>query len=320
MIHAYDIRVRVTAIEEVAARTKRFRLEPVTGGALPQFAGGAHITVALGDDDGAMRNPYTLSGSPQDRGGYEITVLRTPDSRGGSAFLHEDVKIGRELSISAPINLFPINFLGRRHLLIAGGIGITPFLSMTEQLGDIGQHFELHYAMSRSGGAPYESELRSRLGRRFHRYCSDRGERINLESLLEGQPLGTHLYVCGPERLINAAIDTATGLGWPAENIHFERFAGPPPGDPFAVRLAKSGETILVGQHQTLLEALERAGVEPPSLCRGGACGQCELPVLSADGQLLHYDHFLSEEARASGRTIMTCVSRLKGRELVLDF
>jgi ferredoxin-NADP reductase len=218
------------------------------------------------------------------------------------------------------MNLFPINFLARRHLLIAGGIGITPFLSMTEQMGDLGQNFELHYAMTRSGAAPYAAELQSRLGRRFHRYCSDQGERIDLERLLEGQPLGTHLYVCGPERLINATIAMATGLGWPSENIHFERFAGPPPGDPFTVRLAKSGQTIKVGQHQTLLEALERAGVEPPSLCRGGACGQCELPVIAADGELLHYDHFLSEEARAGGRAIMTCVSRLKGRELVLDF
>lgn len=320
MIHAHDIRVRVAAIDEVAARTRRFRLEPVDGGTLPLFAGGAHVTVALGDDDDALRKPYTLSGSPHDRGGYEITVLRTLDSRGGSAYLHEQVRVGQALSISAPINLFPINFLGRRHLLIAGGIGITPFLSMTEQLGDLGQQFELHYAMTRAGAAPYEAELQSRLGRRLRLYRSDKGERIELETLLEGQPLGTHLYVCGPERLIAAAIDTATGLGWPGENIHFERFAGPPPGDPFSVRLARSGRTIIVGQHQTLLEALERAGVEPPSLCRGGACGQCEVPVVAADGALLHYDHFLSEEARAGGRAIMTCVSRLKGRELVLDF
>ena len=320
MIHAHDIRVRVTEIEEVAPATKRLRLQPADGGCLPQFSAGAHITVALGDNDAALRNPYTLSGSSQDRAAYDITVLRAENSRGGSAFLHERVALGHELSISAPINLFPINALARRHVMIAGGIGITPFLPMTEHLIDLSQKFELHYAMRRDGAAPYEKLLRSRLGQRLHVYRSDMGERIDLETLLEGQPLGTHLYVCGPERLIDAAIDTGRALGWPGENIHFERFAGPPPGDPFAVRLAKSNRAITVGPHQTLLEALESAGVEPPSLCRGGACGQCEVPVIEADGELLHYDHFLSEEARSGGRSIMTCVSRFKGRALVLDF
>ena len=183
MIHAHDIRVRVTEIEEVAPATKRLRLQPADGGCLPQFSAGAHITVALGDNDAALRNPYTLSGSSQDRAAYDITVLRAENSRGGSAFLHERVALGHELSISAPINLFPINALARRHVMIAGGIGITPFLPMTEHLIDLSQKFELHYAMRRDGAAPYEKLLRSRLGQRLHVYRSDMGERIDLEPI-----------------------------------------------------------------------------------------------------------------------------------------
>jgi ferredoxin len=111
----------------------------------------------------------------------------------------------------------------------------------------------------------------------------------------------------------------AEAAGWPEAAVHHEEFLAPPPGAPFDVRLADSGLSLRVGPAQSLLEAIEAAGVAAPYLCRGGACGQCETDVLDCDGQILHHDHWLTEAQRASGRKIMPCVSRFQGRRLVLD-
>ena len=137
--------------------------------------------------------------------------------------------------------------------------------------------------------------------------------------LLERQPLGTHLYVCGPSGMIDGVLSMARDAGWPDQNLHSERFLAPPAGSRFRVVLQRSNKEISVGEHQSILEAIEAAGVQAPFLCRGGACGQCESAVVSCDGALEHNDHYLSTTDKASGRRIMICVSRLQGRELVLD-
>jgi ferredoxin-NADP reductase len=258
-------------------------------------------------------------GSTLDRSHYEITVLKTVDSRGGSTFMHDWVTPGTQLIISHPVNLFPIDHRGRKHILIAGGIGITPLIPMAEQLALWNRPFELHYAMRDAARGAHAERLKAAFGECVQLYRNSEDERIPVASLLERQPLGTHLYVCGPERMIEAVLDGARAAGWPNENVHAERFVGPPGGAPFLVRLARAGITVEVGEHQSLLEAIEAAGVEPPYLCRGGACGQCETKVVSCDGSLLHNDHYLSPRDRESGVKIMICVSRLRGRELVVD-
>ena len=161
--------------------------------------------------------------------------------------------------------------------------------------------------------------LRERYGNRVRLYHDDREERIELDRLLSSQPLGTHLYVCGPAGMINWVRDRAAALGWPPETVPFEHFAAPHPGAPFDVTLAVSGKTIHVGEQQSLLEAMEAAGVDPPYLCRGGVCGQCETNVISHDGKFIHSDHWLSEEDHRAGCKIMPCVSRFEGRSLVLE-
>ena len=140
-----------------------------------------------------------------------------------------------------------------------------------------------------------------------------------MSDILPNQPLGTHLYVCGPAGMIEAVLEEGRAAGWPAENLHSERFQAPPSGNPFSVRLARAGITCEVRCDQSLLEALEAAGVDAPFLCRGGACGQCAVDVCEADGELIHNDHYLTPAERAAGKKIMLCVSRLAGRELVLD-
>lgn len=313
------IRVRVAAITPVAAAVKRFRLEPVGGSILPPFAGGAHVTVHLDDGGHQIRNAYSLMGSPRDLGAYEISVARSETSRGGSAFLHDRVVVGSELDVSAPVNLFPRALGGRKHLLVAGGIGITPFIPMMEQMAEAAVPFELHYAMRASDSGAYGAELAARFPGKVRLYVSEAGTRLDLATLVAHQPLGTHLYVCGPERLIDGALGAAREAGWPEQNLHCEHFAAMPSGVPFVLKLARSGRTISVGARETMLEALEAAGLSPDYLCRGGACGQCETSVATCDGTISHHDHYLTSDQKAANRSVIICVSRFEGRELALD-
>ena len=154
-----EMSVRVAAITQVADQVRRLRFERVDGQPLPVFSGGAHIVVCMRDGAILRRNPYSLMSSPADSSGYEISVLAVEQSRGGSAFLHKTLKVGDTLAISQPINLFPTDQRGRKHILVAGGIGITPFMAMMDQLARGDRSFELHYAVrTRSHGA-YWREL-----------------------------------------------------------------------------------------------------------------------------------------------------------------
>jgi ferredoxin-NADP reductase len=319
MSRLLDIPMRVERIISVAEDIKRFDLVPEQGGPLPCFAAGAHVILSMTEGARTWRNPYSLMGSQTDLSRYSISVLRTPNSRGGSHFLHDRVSHGTRISVSPPINLFPLELSGRHHLLIAGGIGITPMMSMAEQLDRLGASFALHYSVREPTRAAYADQLARQFGERVLLYCDSAGEQLPLDALLDQQPLGTHLYVCGPEPMIDWVLDRAESAGWPAENIHFERFTAPASGRPFTVRLAHSGRSLKVGEQETILDAIEAAGLDAPHLCRGGACGQCVTEVLSASGPLLHQDHFLTPEQHRAGRQIMICVSRCQGDELVLE-
>lgn len=312
--------VRVAEVESVAEGIKRFRLVPLNGGVLPAFSAGSHVIVSMHGENGHVwRNPYSLISAPGDTSAYEISVLRAPESRGGSAFMHERVTPGSELAVSDPVNLFPIVRLGRKHILVAGGIGITPFIAMMQELTAQRAEFELHYAMRSAARGAYCDQLVQQYGSRVHLYRDELGEAMPLASILKQQPLGTHMYVCGPAPMIDWALKTGRAAGWPSENLHSEKFSAPPPGSSFTVKLARTGRDIIVGAQQSILEALEEAGIDPPYLCRGGACGQCETRVIAHDGALQHNDDYLSHEEKASGEKIMICVSRTKGNSLTLD-
>lgn len=314
-----DLQMRVTALHDEAAGIRRVRLEPVAGGPLPAFSGGAHVVVAMPDGDVTRRNPYSLCCDPEDRSGYEIAVNRAAASRGGSAFIHDRLAVGDVLTVGAPTNLFQPDWRARKHILVAGGIGITPFVAMMAQFSRLGLAFELHYAVRSRASAAFAGVLQDRYGPRVKIYAADEGARLPLAALMQHQPLGTHLYTCGPDRLMDAALDAARQAGWPEQALHSERFMAPPPGDPFTVTLARSGREVAVGPDQSLLEALEVAGVNPRYLCRGGACGECATGVAECHGTILHADHFLTDAERAEGRKIMICMSRFAGDRLVLD-
>lgn len=315
-----DIPVLVRAVSEVVPGIKQFSLGRTDGAALPPYSSGSHIVVTLHGTGGRLhRNAYSLMGDPLHRETYRIAVRRHGQSRGGSRLLHDAAEAGTALTISHPLNLFPLARLGRKHILIAGGIGVTPILAHARDLVRLGAPFEVHYAFRAPEQAAYADLLEDLAGPRLRRYCTALGERIEAAALLADQPLGTHLYVCGPAALIDAVRAGARALGWSASHIHSEQFLAPPPGSAFEALLARSGKRVQVAPETSLLEAIERAGVTAPQSCRGGACGQCETEVLQADGQIAHHDVFLSAEERASGHKIMLCVSRLEGRRIVLN-
>lgn len=208
--------------------------------------------------------------------------------------MHDQTAPGLLMRIGAPVNLFGLNLSARRRLLIAGGVGITPFLAQLPELARLGAEYEFHYATRTRhemiAGAPLPPDTRL--------HVSDEGSRMDLDAILGDQPLGTHLYVCGSGAMIDVVLGTARALGWPEDALHSEEFLAPQPGEPFEVHCARSHRTLSVGAHQSLLEALEQAGIAAPWLCRGGACGQCETDVLACDGTIEHHDHWLDPATR----------------------
>ena len=339
-----QFQVRVAEITKVAQDIKRFRLVSQgdnhggnqggnhgdnhggnqggnQGECLPRFSAGAHVTVTMKPSKGrTIRNSYSLMGNRLDTtNGYEISVLRTQNSRGGSEYMHDQVKEGSILTISGPSNLFPIDARGKKFVLFAGGIGITPIMSMADQLSEMNLPFELHYGFRSHAHAAFADELRDRFGARVTLYSQEKSHMIPMAEILRHQKLGTQMYVCGPAPMIDAAMAAGRAAGWPAQSLHFERFQAPAGGSPFQVTLTKSGKTLLVGEAESLLEAVEAAGIDAPYLCRGGACGQCECRVTAIDGIIDHKDHILTESERAKGDRIMICVSRVKGASITID-
>lgn len=319
MSHANTIAVRVTAIHKLTPLINHFVLAPVAGGSLPAFSGGSHIIVVMRGAGRVHRNPYSLLSPPNRLDSYEIAVRRMEVSRGGSIFMHEQLRDGSEIEITHPVNLFNLDKLARKHVLIAGGIGITPFLAQMEDLHGGAVPYELHYGVRGPEHAAFREQLVGRHGSRVHIYHDSAGEFIDLEALLSTQPLGTHVYFCGPTGMIDKVVATARAVGWSESHIHWEQFSAPPVGDAFEVYLARSAVRVSVAPDQSLLEAIEGAGVDAPYLCRGGVCGECRTKVIEVDGELVHNDHFLSAEEQASGTVIMPCVSRAHCTKLVLD-
>jgi ferredoxin-NADP reductase len=317
MMASATIPVRVAEVDRITPLVKRLALQPSDGVSLPAFSGGSHVVVTMQRGEGVHRNPYSLIGPPGDRSRYQIAVLRVERSRGGSVFLHDHAGIGTALQITPPVNLFPLIGQARKHVLVAGGIGITPFLAHLDELRRMGARYELHYAARDLEHAAFADRLLAEDPGRVRLYPSRQGRRIEPAALLAHQPLGTHVYVCGPGPMIEAVVAAARAAGWPPSHVHWERFAAPGPGRPFTAVLARSRRSVLVRGDVSLLEALEADGLQPPYLCRGGACGACETAVLA--GEVEHGDHYLSDEVKAAHTRIMPCVSRARGDRIVLD-
>lgn len=313
------IPVALSRIEEPTLNTRVLSLVAPGGRHLPGFSGGSHITVVIPTDDGTpLRNAYSLMSSPYDTSSYQIAVRRLDSGRGGSRWLHS-ISEGETLSITPPVNLFPLHKLGRLHVFIAGGIGITPVFPQVEELARAGDAFEVHLTVHDEAHAGLARRLQGLYGERVHVALSGRDGRPDFTSILAKRPLGSHMYVCGPSSMIEDARAAARDLGWSASHIHFEHFIEQKTGVPFEVLLARRGVTLAIPPEASILEVLEANDIPIPYLCRGGACGQCETRVIEARGKLEHNDVWLSDDVKARNSHVMPCISRMDAGTLVLD-
>ncbi len=312
---------RVERIVEETPEIKSFHLVPANGKPLAAFTPGAHISVRIPD---GLTRQYSLCNGPTEDAAYHIAVKREPDSRGGSRTLHERVVEGDALEVLAPRNHFPLDKRAKHHLLLAGGIGITPLLAMAKHLSAAGASFQLQY-FTRSPRHAAFHELLSReefAGKvDFHYALEPAALRIYLHQLLHRRPDGAHLYVCGPRPFMDQVEDIASAT-WPPGTVHMEFFsadsaASSAPRSPFEVSLARSGITLTVPADKTVLEALGERGVQVLNSCGQGVCGTCITGVL--EGTPDHRDAFLSDKERKACDKMMLCVSRACSPRLVLD-
>jgi vanillate monooxygenase ferredoxin subunit len=288
---------------------------------LPGFSAGAHIDVHL---PGGLVRQYSLCGSPTHNDCYEIAVLRDEHGRGGSMAIHDRVQQGDLLRIGVPRNLFQLDAQAARHLLLAGGIGVTPILSMAEQLACAGAPFEMHYCtrsrektafVERLGHAAFRDYVQ------FHFDDAGAGQSLDIAAVLAAAPAQTHLYVCGPRGFMEAVLAEARTQGWAEHRLHYEFFAGAPADagaeTAFQVRIASSGASVEVPPGCTVVEALARSGVEVLTSCEQGVCGTCMTRVL--EGHPDHRDTYLTDEEKVAGEYFLPCCSRSRSPVLVLD-
>lgn len=317
------IPVEVTGICGRAEKISEFILTPLEADPVMPDAG-AHISLAVrGHDSLVKANAYSLINGPDETTAFHIAVLMETDGECGSYFMHNTPRIGDRLYIQPPKNEFPLVENANHSILIAGGIGITPILSMAQTLRSSNSSLEVHYTARTQAHMAFKEEAAELTGNNGYFYLSreEPPTKINLNSVLAEPRLNTHVYVCGPKGFMEAVISTAAEKGWPKDQIHFELFGNPSAkqetDQPIEVKLHKSGKTIQVAKDQSILDALLEAGVTVGFSCKRGECATCKVPVL--EGEIDHRDIVLDSYEKKAGNVMCSCVSRVKGDQLVLD-
>ncbi len=309
--------LRVTHKKSLTPEITLFELQNPEGGDFPVFTPGAHIVV---ETPAGQRRSYSLCGDPANTQTWQIAVKRDANGRGGSVSMVDGVHEGDLLMASPWSNLFELQTKASEFIFIAGGIGITPILSMMRHLRRQGREdFKLFYFTRDLASTAFLAELHeaAQLDRvTVHHDHGDLSQAFDLWPIFE-QPSKAHVYCCGPQGLMDSVRDM-TGH-WPSEHIHFESFGAAAVSaennQPFEVLLHKTGERISVPAHQSILEALRACGHHVPSSCESGACGCCRTALVAGEAE--HRDMVLRPDEHASH--IMVCVSRAKSHELVLD-
>ncbi len=295
-------------------------LRPAAGSDFPPFTAGAHIDLHLPN---GMQRSYSLCNDSADKGRYVVGVLRDRASRGGSRCVHEQLRVGMPLTISAPHNNFPLHAQAGHSVLIAGGIGVTPILCMARHLSAMGRSFEVMYFARTRAGAAFIAELQA-LGMPLRLHLDDEaGGPPDLKALLSlRQPdAQTHYYACGPSVMLDAFEKICAELQH--TNAHIERFAAVEVAaaadarTTYTVQLHRSAKSITVTPAKSLLDTLLEAGIDVPYSCCEGVCGSCETRVM--DGEPDHRDSILSAKERAANNVMMLCVSGCKSPSLTLD-
>jgi tetrachlorobenzoquinone reductase len=310
------IAVRVHAIVYAGPDVNLYDLRPIEGSLLPAFESGAHVDLHL--PNGIVRQ-YSLANDQREYHRYLFGIKRDLHSRGGSRYIHDNLRVSDTLFVGAPRNTFALNGEQVPVVFISGGIGVTPFLSMARRAADLGLEWILHAAMRRRSETAVLSELaevQKRVVIHIDEECGDKP--IDLAPIIASASPDTHFYCCGPGPMLKA-FEEATRKR-PASKIHVEHFqneAAAVETRGFSVRLARSNRTIDVQPGQTIAAALRNAGIDISTSCEQGVCGACETRVL--EGVPDHLDLILTDDEKVANKSMMICCSGCLGDLLLLD-
>jgi ferredoxin-NADP reductase len=306
----------VRSIRDVSDRVRAYELVQPEEWDLPRFTPGAHIDVHI---PGGFVRAYSLMGDPALRRSYFVAVASTPSGTGGSVAMHNSVRKGDWLSVSLPRNFFPLVDTAGKRVFVAGGIGITPILSMIAQLRRSGETFDLHMCSRSKDETPFLRELSEVRGGTVSLYHSlGRGSRrLDVAALLRGLGPNDHVYCCGPTRLMDEVRESAQSLNI-AGRVHFERFEKPKDAadsPSYRLNLLRRKLTIEVHAGESMLSALKRNDIDIDYGCEGGTCGRCRIGYVT--GGILHRDFVLSDVERRS--TLISCVCGITSESVALD-
>jgi len=310
-----SLRLRVHATGWEAPEIHSYELRPPSGGELPAFTAGAHIDLTL--PSGLVRS-YSLVNPQSEHHRYVIAIQKDRASRGGSRWLHENLRVGDLVAVAGPRNNFALNEAAPHSVLIAGGIGITPIVSMIDRLESLGRRWQLVYCARKRAGIAFASGLEKKPQVRFNFDEEPGGRILDIAALVAAAPADAHLYCCGPLPMLEAFERATERL--PRERVHVEYFTAKEAAareGGFTLVLAKSGREVPVPAGKTILEALKGVGIDVPHSCTEGICGTCETRVV--DGTPDHRDLILTPEERTASMTMMVCCSGSKSERLVLD-
>lgn len=298
----------VVAVQDVAAGIRRIVLRPE----LPRPARpGEHVDVRVLIDGAPAVRSYSVVDGTDDGGQLAISVFRTPASRGGSVFMHS-LEPGQLLEITQPMQNFPLRVGAPSYVLLAGGIGVTAIAGMAALLRRLGADYRLVYVGRSRAAMAYLDELSALHGDRLRAHVDDEGGALDVQALVDGVPEDAELYMCGPIRLMDAVRRAWAERGLDRTGLRYETFgnSGWFDAEPFVVRVPRLGVEAVVGSDESMLEALEREGVDMMSDCRKGECGLCQVKILGRAGRIDHRDVFYSDRQKEPGTAMCCCVSR----------
>lgn len=315
------LRLRVVSTHYEATGIASFELEDPNGGILPVFSAGAHIDVWISDNE---CREYSLCGAPNQSHTYKIGVLREDEGSGGSLWVHEYLRVGEIIEISPPRNLFPLSDDANSHLLLAGGIGVTPFIAMIMELEAQDKPYEMHFCTRSPDRTPFMEFLTPRIEAGHVHVHHDGGAPaagLDIKTLLSKQSVGAHLYYCGPAGFMIAAKDASSH--WTKGTTHFEYFSSPDDGAAngeqmnmaFQIKLKETGEVYDVPADQTIVEVLRDNGIPVDTQCEDGFCATCMTRYVSGEPE--HRDSVLDEDDRS--QFVLICCARSKTPLLELD-
>ncbi len=312
----------VTEVRALTPAIRAITLAAPDGAGLAGWQAGAHINIALpggSERSYSLVNPTADEGSTQAPKTYLLGVRLSQTSAGGSRFMHA-LQVGDLVSASAPRNHFALQATSHTTVLVAGGIGITPLISMAAELKAAQKPFRMVYAVRNRDQLAFLDEVQALAGEALSVHCDAGAGQFDLAGLMASLVDGEPLYLCGPMPMIEAGIAAAKQLGWADKRLHFEIFSAPEmqAGDkPFEIVLKSSGKRYQVPADKTILDVLVAADEDPIYDCQRGDCGICQVGVI--EGVPDHRDFILSDSEKAAGRLIQICISRAHSSELVLD-